>query len=95
MGQTVEKLQELSGKICHKEVAREIRLSRGVQPRGKVLLPEGPPVGKFPDNSLGFSTVSQTSGFKNQGEYVTQELSEHILGFTQGSLAVLNPDFGF
>ena len=52
-------------------------------------------MGKFPDNSKGFSTVSQTSGFKNQRECVPQELSEHIQGFPQGSLTVLNPDFGF
>ena len=50
-GQTVEKLQELSGKICPREVPREIRLSRGAQPQGKAWLPKGPPVGKFPDNS--------------------------------------------
>ena len=55
--------QELPGKICHREVPREIRLCRGEQPRGKVWLP----VGKFPDNSWGFSTVCQTSGFKTDG----------------------------
>ena len=95
VGKTVEKPQELPGKVCPKEIPREIRLSRGAQPQGKVWLPEGPPVGKFPDNSLGFSTVSQTWGFKNRRECVPQELSEHILGFPQGSLTVLNPYFGF
>ena len=78
-----------------REVRREIRLSRGAQPRGKVGLPEGPTVGNFPDNSYGFSTVSQTLGFKNRRKCVLQELSEHIPGFPQGSLTVLNPDFGF
>ena len=38
LGQTVEKLQELSGKICPREVPREIRHSRGAQPQGKVWL---------------------------------------------------------
>ena len=60
-----------------------------------VWLPEGPPVGKFLDNSWGFSTVSQTSGFKSQRVCVSQELSEYIPGFPQGSLTVLNPDFCF
>ena len=36
LGQTVEKPQELAGKICPREVLREIRLSRGAQTRGKV-----------------------------------------------------------
>ena len=52
-------------------------------------------MGKFPDNCKGFSTVSQTSGFKNRRDCVPQELSEYIPGFPQGSLTVLNPDFGF
>ena len=46
LGQTVEKPQALSG-FSPREVLRKIRLSRGAQPRGKVWLPEGPPVGKF------------------------------------------------
>jgi len=49
-------------------------------------------VDQFPDNSLGFFSVSQTSG---QSECVPQELSEHFPGFPQGSLTVLNTDFGF
>ena len=76
-------------------VWKKVRLSRGAQTQGKVWLPEGPPVGKFPDNSLGFSTVSQTSGFKNRRKCVPQELSEHIPGFKNRSLTVLMPDFGF
>ena len=36
LGKTVEKLQELSRKICPREVPREIRLSQEAQPRGKV-----------------------------------------------------------
>ena len=36
LGQTVDKPQELSGKICTRDVLREIRLSRGGQPLGNV-----------------------------------------------------------
>ena len=44
------KVAEVVLKICPREVLEEIRLSRGAQSRGKVWLPEWPPVGKFPDN---------------------------------------------
>ena len=50
-GTNCGKAQGMSGKNYPKEVPREIRLSRGAQPRGTVRLPEGPPVGKFSDNS--------------------------------------------
>ena len=74
---------------------RTVSLGKTVEKPQELSGKFGPPMGKFPDNSCGFSTVSQTSGFKNRRECVQQELCEHILGFPQGSLTVLNPDFGF
>ena len=40
VGKTVEKPQELSGKVCTREVLREIRLSRGRSPKGKSDYPK-------------------------------------------------------
>ena len=45
--QTVKSLYGLSGKICPREFPREIRLSRGAQPRQTFWWPERIPVGKF------------------------------------------------
>ena len=64
MVQTVKSPKGLSGIICPWEVARVIRLSRGAQPRGKVWLPEGSPVGKFFRNPWWLFTVCETLGFK-------------------------------
>ena len=43
------------------QVSREIRLSWGMKPQGKVWLPKEPPVVKFPDNPKSFPTEEDSS----------------------------------
>ena len=67
----------------------------GRSPEGKSDYPRDLPWKNFKKIPKGFSTVSQTLGFKNRRRCVPQGKSEHIPIFAQESLTVLNPDFGF
>ena len=78
-------------------VPRVIRLSRGAQPQSKVLLPKGPPMGKFCQKTLrSFHSISDfwIKIVKMMKPGIALGLTLNILRFYPGvSLTVLNPDF--
>ena len=96
--QTVKSSKGLSGQICPREVPRVIRLSQGAQPRGKVWLPERPPVGKFFRQTL--RTFHCLSDFglqkpkKKRAKVAQWACQEKQWVRTCSSLTVFNPDFG-
>ena len=75
-----------------------IRLSPGAQPRGKVWLPQGQPVGKFSRQSLrtfqGLSYFWLQKPKKMWPRVAPWVCLEKQLVRTCSSLTVLNPDFG-
>ena len=94
----MEKPQELSGKSCPREVPREIRLSRGKSdfpegrsPEGKSDYPRDLPWTNSQTIPKAFPQLVRLQASKTE-ESVG---SEHVPSFPQGSLTVLNPDFGF
>ena len=67
----------------------------GRSPKGMSDYPRDLPWANFQIFPKAFPLLVRLQASKNQSLCVPQELSEHILGFPQGSLTMLNPDFGF